>query len=95
MFLLLGIHRLKQSLPKRQLGKMTMYDPIFPVAMEIAAETCLLCLDEFQVRRGWAEEFEKVLRAQQPGVGGWRGSTGVANQELITQSQFVKSLAWK
>uniref|UniRef100_A0A8B9K0P5 AFG1 like ATPase a n=1 Tax=Astyanax mexicanus TaxID=7994 RepID=A0A8B9K0P5_ASTMX len=43
------IHRLKQSLPKRQIGKMTIYDPIFPVAMEIASETCLLCLDEFQV----------------------------------------------
>ncbi|KAI4905384.1 hypothetical protein NFI96_016367 [Prochilodus magdalenae] len=43
------IHRLKQSLPKRRIGKMTTYDPIFPVAMEIAAETCLLCLDEFQV----------------------------------------------
>ncbi|XP_066533518.1 lactation elevated protein 1 homolog B [Hoplias malabaricus] len=43
------IHHLKQSLPKRRIGKMTMYDPIFPVAIEIAAETCLLCLDEFQV----------------------------------------------
>ncbi|XP_036438209.1 lactation elevated protein 1 homolog B [Colossoma macropomum] len=43
------IHRLKQSLPKRLIGEMTMYDPIFPVAMEIATETCLLCLDEFQV----------------------------------------------
>ncbi|XP_017568463.1 lactation elevated protein 1 homolog B isoform X1 [Pygocentrus nattereri] len=43
------IHRLKQSLPKRRIGEMTMYDPIFPVAMEIATETCLLCLDEFQV----------------------------------------------
>lgn len=46
-----GIHRLKQSLPKRSSGELTMYDPIFPVAMEIGAETCLLCLDEFQVRR--------------------------------------------
>ncbi|XP_072551988.1 lactation elevated protein 1 homolog B [Salminus brasiliensis] len=43
------IHRLKRSLPNRRIGKMTIYDPIFPVAMEIAAETCLLCLDEFQV----------------------------------------------
>ncbi|XP_055041928.2 lactation elevated protein 1 homolog B isoform X2 [Misgurnus anguillicaudatus] len=43
------IHKLKQSLPKRRIGKMTIYDPIFPVAMEIAEETCLICFDEFQV----------------------------------------------
>ncbi|XP_048062960.1 lactation elevated protein 1 homolog B [Megalobrama amblycephala] len=43
------IHKLKLSLPKRRIGKMTMYDPIFPVAMEIAEETCLICFDEFQV----------------------------------------------
>ncbi|KAK3522378.1 hypothetical protein QTP86_007958 [Hemibagrus guttatus] len=44
-----GIHRLKQNLPKRSAGELTMHDPVFPVAMEIGAETCLLCLDEFQV----------------------------------------------
>ncbi|XP_041814743.1 lactation elevated protein 1 homolog B [Chelmon rostratus] len=43
------IHRRKQSLPKRRLGKMFTYDPISPVAMEISDETCLLCFDEFQV----------------------------------------------
>lgn len=43
------IHRRKQSLPKRGLGRMFTYDPIAPVAMEIGAETCLLCFDEFQV----------------------------------------------
>ncbi|XP_058249562.1 lactation elevated protein 1 homolog B isoform X1 [Hemibagrus wyckioides] len=43
------IHRLKQNLPKRSLGELTKHDPVFPVAMEISAETCLLCLDEFQV----------------------------------------------
>ncbi|XP_028997154.1 lactation elevated protein 1 homolog B isoform X2 [Betta splendens] len=43
------IHRRKQSLPKRRLGKMLIYDPISPVAMEISEETCLLCFDEFQV----------------------------------------------
>ncbi|KAI7799629.1 lactation elevated protein 1 homolog B [Triplophysa rosa] len=43
------IHKLKRSLPKRRIGKMTMYDPIFLVAMEIAEETCLICFDEFQV----------------------------------------------
>ncbi|XP_068580694.1 lactation elevated protein 1 homolog B [Cebidichthys violaceus] len=43
------IHRRKQSLPKRGLGKMFTYDPISPVAMEISKETCLLCFDEFQV----------------------------------------------
>ncbi|XP_047674254.1 lactation elevated protein 1 homolog B isoform X3 [Tachysurus fulvidraco] len=42
------IHLLKQSLPKGSSGKLTMHDPIFPVAMEIGEETCLLCLDEFQ-----------------------------------------------
>uniref|UniRef100_A0A3Q3E5W9 AFG1 like ATPase a n=1 Tax=Hippocampus comes TaxID=109280 RepID=A0A3Q3E5W9_HIPCM len=44
------IHRLKQSLPKRKVGKMAKsYDPIAPVAEEISEETCLLCFDEFQV----------------------------------------------
>ncbi|XP_062324291.1 lactation elevated protein 1 homolog B [Osmerus eperlanus] len=43
------IHRSKQSLPKRRLGKMFTYDPISPVAMEISSETCILCFDEFQV----------------------------------------------
>lgn len=43
------IHRRKQSLPKRKLGKMFTYDPISLVAMEISNETCLLCFDEFQV----------------------------------------------
>ncbi|XP_039529148.1 AFG1 like ATPase a isoform X2 [Pimephales promelas] len=45
-----GIHRLKQSLPKRKAGKMAKaYDPIAPVAEEISEEACLLCFDEFQV----------------------------------------------
>ncbi|TRY99196.1 hypothetical protein DNTS_001993 [Danionella cerebrum] len=44
-----GIHKLKQSLPKRRIGQMSIYDPIFPVANEIAEETCLICFDEFQV----------------------------------------------
>ncbi|XP_056111977.1 AFG1 like ATPase a isoform X2 [Rhinichthys klamathensis goyatoka] len=45
-----GIHRLKQSLPKRKVGKMAKaYDPIAPVAEEISEEACLLCFDEFQV----------------------------------------------
>lgn len=47
--LLKGIHRRKQSLPKRTLGKLFTYDPISPVAVEISNETCLLCFDEFQV----------------------------------------------
>ncbi|RXM30266.1 Lactation elevated protein 1 [Acipenser ruthenus] len=45
-----GIHRLKQSLPKRKPGLMSKsYDPFAPVAEEISEETCLLCFDEFQV----------------------------------------------
>ena len=48
--LFLGIHRLKQSMPKRKAGKMAKsYDPIAPVAEEISEEACLLCFDEFQV----------------------------------------------
>lgn len=47
---MLGIHRLKQSMPKRKAGKMAKsYDPIAPVAEEISEEACLLCFDEFQV----------------------------------------------
>ncbi|XP_062428660.1 AFG1-like ATPase isoform X3 [Rhea pennata] len=45
-----GIHRLKQSLPKRKPGFMAKsYDPIAPVAEEISEEASLLCFDEFQV----------------------------------------------
>ncbi|XP_027751279.1 AFG1-like ATPase isoform X2 [Empidonax traillii] len=45
-----GIHRLKQSLPKRKAGFMAKsYDPIAPVAEEISKEAALLCFDEFQV----------------------------------------------
>ncbi|XP_040406902.1 AFG1-like ATPase isoform X2 [Cygnus olor] len=45
-----GIHRLKQSLPKRKPGLMAKsYDPIAPVAEEISEEASLLCFDEFQV----------------------------------------------
>lgn len=58
--LLKGIHRRKQSLPKRRLGKMFTYDPISPVAMEISNETCLLCFDEFQVSVQKAALFLKA-----------------------------------
>ncbi|XP_048452971.1 lactation elevated protein 1 homolog B isoform X2 [Rhincodon typus] len=45
-----GIHRLKQTLPKRKPGLMAKsYDPIAPIAAEISDESCLLCFDEFQV----------------------------------------------
>uniref|UniRef100_A0A672TDZ5 AFG1 like ATPase a n=1 Tax=Sinocyclocheilus grahami TaxID=75366 RepID=A0A672TDZ5_SINGR len=52
--LMLDVHKrklkLKQSLPKRKVGKMAKaYDPIAPVAEEISEEACLLCFDEFQV----------------------------------------------
>lgn len=49
-FHFIGIHRLKQSMPKRKAGKMAKaYDPIAPVAEEISEEASLLCFDEFQV----------------------------------------------
>ncbi|XP_072356066.1 lactation elevated protein 1 homolog B isoform X3 [Scyliorhinus torazame] len=45
-----GIHRLKQTLPKRKPGLMAKsYDPIAPIAAEISDESWLLCFDEFQV----------------------------------------------
>lgn len=53
-----GIHRLKQSMPKRKAGKMAKsYDPIAPVAEEISEEACLLCFDEFQVIIFWSFFF--------------------------------------
>lgn len=64
LFTFLGIHRLKQSMPKRKAGKMAKsYDPIAPVAEEISEEACLLCFDEFQVQFfndftcGWLDLF--------------------------------------
>ena len=45
-----GIHEFKQSLPQATgKDKPHAYDPIGPVARDIAAETNLLCFDEFQV----------------------------------------------
>ncbi|KAI5094318.1 lactation elevated protein 1-like B [Silurus meridionalis] len=44
------IHRMKRILPKQRSGEPTItHDPVFSVAMEMGADTCLLCLDEFQV----------------------------------------------
>ncbi|XP_046730239.1 lactation elevated protein 1 homolog B isoform X4 [Silurus meridionalis] len=43
------IHRMKRILPKQRSGEPTItHDPVFSVAMEMGADTCLLCLDEFQ-----------------------------------------------
>lgn len=47
-----GIHRLKMSIPRQQThvaGKIQSFDPIPPVARELAADAWLLCFDEFQV----------------------------------------------
>ena len=44
-----GIHRFKDHVPPRQRGKIQNYDPIGPVAREVAEESHLLCFDEFQV----------------------------------------------
>lgn len=42
------IHQFKKNLPSNQDRKVP-YDPITPVAMDIAADAHLLCFDEFQV----------------------------------------------
>jgi hypothetical protein len=47
----LGIHAIKQTIPRQYNVKKTQsYDPIPPVAKEISEEAWLLCFDEFQVR---------------------------------------------
>lgn len=48
-FSYIGIHRLKQSIPRHHGTKPKPYDPISPVAREISEQTWLLCFDEFQV----------------------------------------------
>ena len=47
-----GIHNFKDQLPlqTRQSRKTRTYDPIRPVANNIANESHLLCFDEFQVK---------------------------------------------
>jgi len=47
------IHRVKQATVRdaRDGTKPQVYDPIPPVARDIANETWLLCFDEFQVRK--------------------------------------------
>ena len=46
----IGIHYFKRKLPRpRTREKRQAYDPISPVAMDIAEEAHLLCFDEFQV----------------------------------------------
>jgi len=44
-----GIHRFKDHVPRKQCGKVQIYDPISPVARDVAEESHLLCFDEFQV----------------------------------------------
>ena len=49
-FVIAGIHHFKKSMPRASgREKPHTYDPIAPVARDIAAHTHLLCFDEFQV----------------------------------------------
>ena len=50
-FFLLGIHKLKSSLPPRDPKSVRSqpFDPIPPVAKQISSKWWLLCFDEFQV----------------------------------------------
>lgn len=49
-YLTLGIHAIKQTIPRQYNVKKTQsFDPIAPVAKEISDEAWLLCFDEFQV----------------------------------------------
>ena len=50
VFLFVGIHNFKMNLPKPSgYEKPHAYDPIGPVARDIAQQVHLLCFDEFQV----------------------------------------------
>lgn len=52
-----GIHRFKTSIPfEARREKPHKYDPIPPVASDIANDTWLLCFDEFQVLLGHSSD---------------------------------------
>ena len=73
VLLITGIHQFKKSLP-RSSGRERphAYDPIAPVARDVASDSHLLCFDEFQVPYSTCAIERTVFTAHLYYVYSWR-----------------------